>query len=61
MDFILSEPKAIVNAVLDNSPLDWLSLRQGDGVVSHYQIIIISNLTVEAARTYVRVCTGLSF
>ena len=61
VDFILSEPKAIVNAVLDNSPLDWLSLRQGDGVVSHYQIIIISSLTVESTRTCVRVCTGLTF
>ena len=61
MDFILSEPKAIVNGVLDNSPMDWLSLREGDGVVSHYQIIIISSLTIEATRTYVRVCTGLTF
>ena len=61
MDFVLSEPKAIVNAVLDNSPLDWLSLREGDGVVSHYQIIIICSLTIEATRTCVRVCTGLTF
>ena len=61
VEFILSEPKAIVNAVLDNSPLDWLSLRKGDGVVSHYQIFIISSLTIEATRTCVRVCTGLTF
>ena len=61
VDFILSEPKAIVNGVLDNSSLDWLSLRQGDGVVSHYQIFIISSLTIEATRTCVRVCTGLTF
>ena len=61
VDFILSEPKAIINAVLDNSSLDWLSLREGDGVVSHYQIIIISSLTIEATRTCVRVCTGLTF
>ena len=61
VDFILSEPKAIVNGVLDNLPLDWLSLREGDGVVSHYQIIIISSLTIEATRKCVRVCTGLTF
>ena len=61
MDFILSDLKAIVNAVLDNSSLDWLSIREGDGVVRHYQIFIISCLTIEATRTCVRVCTGLTF
>ena len=38
VDFILSEPEATVNGVLDNSPSDWLSLRVGHGVVSHYQV-----------------------
>ena len=33
VDFILSEPKATVDS--NSSPPDWLSLRDGDGVVSH--------------------------
>ena len=33
VDFILSEPKATVDS--NSSPPDWLSVRRGDGVVSH--------------------------
>ena len=33
VNFILSEPEATVDS--NSSPLDWLSLRNGDGVVSH--------------------------
>ena len=33
VNFILSEPKATVDS--NNSLPDWLSLRKGDGVVSH--------------------------
>ena len=32
VDFILSEPEATVDS--NHSPSDWLSLREGDGVVS---------------------------
>ena len=33
VDFTLSEPEATVDS--NHSPSDWLSLRKGDGVVSH--------------------------
>ena len=34
-EFILSEPKVTVNETLDNSSSDWVSLRDGDGLVSN--------------------------
>ena len=34
-DFILSEPEATVDGVLDNSPSDWLSLREFHEIVSN--------------------------
>ena len=34
-EFILSEPKVVVNGTLDNSPSDWVSLRDGNGLVSN--------------------------
>ena len=34
-EFILSEPKVVVNGTLDNSPSDWVSLRDGNGLVGN--------------------------
>ena len=55
VDFTLSEPEATLDGVLDNSPSDWLSLRVGHGVVSHYRVInpSVGRVTVIIMYMYV--------